>query len=222
MNRYLHDHYRKETIMQYTVAAVFERQIQARDAFNELLNSGFRLDELHLVSEDSLDSAQPSAPYENGEEEDTLISRSASTIEDVFDDEDDEEIAYPEAEPGHYVLTVHVADDGLVDKATNLLDKHDPIDIEESIVSSPVGLGAGSPTPEDNSTLAPPENSIADEAVYPAESRPTNYDAAYALSEAERAVPKKGDLSEAEMYAQSEALRQADKDKAGQPGSKKR
>lgn len=201
--------------MQYTVAAVFEKQFQARQAFNDLLESGFTPDELHLSPEDSLETTQPSRPYEDDENEDSLVSRAVSTIEDVFDDEDDDEVAYPAAEPGNYVLTVSVADDDLVEKATVLLDKHDPIDIEESIVSSPVGLGAGSPTPESNSTLAPPENSIAGEAIYPAENRPTNYDAAYATANAaELAVPSEGDLSEDEAYAQQDdALHRSTKEK---------
>lgn len=194
--------------MQYTVAAVFEKQFQARQAFEDLLNSGFTPDEVHLSPEDSLDTTQPSAPYEDDADEDSLMSRAASTIEDVFDDEDDDEVAYPDAESGSYVLTVSVADDDLVEKATVLLDKYDPVDIEESIVSSPTGLGAGSPTPESKSTLAPPENSIAGEAIYPAESQPTTFDAANATANtAERAVPRNRDLTEDEAYAQqSDAL----------------
>jgi hypothetical protein len=194
--------------MQYTVAAVFEKQFQAKQAFNDLLESGFRADELHLRPEDDLDASQPSTPYEEEEEEDSLISRAASTIADVFDDEDDDEVSYPEAEAGNYVLTVDVSDDNLVEKATEVLDKYDPIDIEESIVSSPQGLGAGSPTPESKSTLAPPESSIEGEAIYPSSSRPTNYDGAYATAiAAEEAVPREGDLSADEAYAQqSDAL----------------
>jgi hypothetical protein len=194
--------------MQYTVAAVFEKRFQAQQAFDELLDSGFSPAELHLSPEDTLDKGQPSSPYEDDEDEDSLMSRAASTIEDVFDDEDDEDVTYPEDEPGNYVLTVKVAEDDLVEKATLLLDKHDPIDIEENILSGPDGLGAGSPTPESKSTLAPPDNSIAGEAIYPAESRPTNYDAAYATANAaEEAVPIEGDLSEDNAYAQqSDAL----------------
>lgn len=194
--------------MQYTVAAVFEKRFQAQQAFDELLDSGFSPEEVHLSLEDNLDKGQPSSPYENNEDKDSLVSRAASTIEDVFDDEDDEDVTYPEDEPGNYVLTVQVAEDDLVEKATLLLDKHDPINIEENILSGPDGLGAGSPTPESKSTLAPPENSIAGEAIYPAESRPTNYDAAYATANAaEEAVPIEGDLSEDNAYAQqSDAL----------------
>jgi uncharacterized protein (TIGR02271 family) len=112
--------------MQHTIAAVFERQNQAEQAIDDLVASGFSRDNVRL--------SQSLADATGQGEHDTSFGASIkSFFSDIFGSAShpDTELYSEAVRQGHYVLVVDVADDDLVERATEVLDRHDPIDIDD-------------------------------------------------------------------------------------------
>jgi uncharacterized protein (TIGR02271 family) len=112
--------------MQHTIAAVFERQNQAEQAIDDLVASGFSRDNVRL--------SQSLADATGQGEHDTSFGASIkSFFSDIFGSvsHPDTELYSEAVRQGHYVLVVDVADDDLVERATEVLDRHDPVDIDD-------------------------------------------------------------------------------------------
>lgn len=112
--------------MQHSIAAVFERQKQAEQAIDDLVASGFSRDNVRL-SQSLADASGRSA-------HDASFGASIkSFFSDIFGSatHPDTELYSEAVRQGHYVLMVDVADDDLLERATDVLDRHDPIDIDD-------------------------------------------------------------------------------------------
>jgi hypothetical protein len=117
-------------IMQHTVAAVFDQQNQAQDAFDDRIASGFERDNVHLAGKDT--SGEGSAPNEPRDDESFGDSIRHFFVHLFGGHESGDADLYSEAvRHGNYVLTVDVPDDTLAERATGVLDKYHPINIDE-------------------------------------------------------------------------------------------
>jgi uncharacterized protein (TIGR02271 family) len=119
--------------MQHTVAAVFDNYNEAQHAFDELVASGFSQEDVHLSRRDEAGDTATRAEGTTTDDESTG-SGIGSFFRRLFgsDDEKSDAEIYSEAvRRGSYVLTVDIPDDNLVDQATDVLDRHHPINIDE-------------------------------------------------------------------------------------------
>lgn len=117
--------------MENTVVGVYDSYAQAQNAMNELLSSGFSRSDIQLNPESDT-SMQTTARTDTKE--------SGSGIGNFFrslfgmDDDDDRQHGdiYSEAvRRGSCVLTVHADSDDQRDRATDIMNRYDPIDINE-------------------------------------------------------------------------------------------
>jgi uncharacterized protein (TIGR02271 family) len=118
--------------MQHTVAAVFDQYQEAQSALDDLIASGFPADDVHLSRDEA--SASDKTAATDTESEASGGTGIMSFFRHLFGDDNEQNDAalYSEAvRRGNYVLTVDVPDDDLVDRATDVLDRHHPIDIDE-------------------------------------------------------------------------------------------
>ncbi len=110
--------------MENTVVGVYDSYAQAQNAMNELLASGFSRDEVELSPE--------------SETEATTTKTGGSAIGNFFrslfgmDERREERDVYAEAvRRGSCVLTVDADDDEERDRAIEVMNRYDPVDIEE-------------------------------------------------------------------------------------------
>lgn len=137
--------------MQHTIAAVFERQNQAEQAIDDLVACGFSRDNVRLSQ---------SLPETSGQsaDEGSFGASIKSFFSDIFGSatHPDTELYSEAVRQGHYVLMVDVADDDLVERATEVLDRHDPIDIDDEATkwrASGKLAGAGAQTMAQQSSM---------------------------------------------------------------------
>jgi uncharacterized protein (TIGR02271 family) len=118
--------------MQHTIAAVFDKQSQAQQALDDLLDSGFLRDDVRL-SQSETTSPTGQASTDKRADDESFGSRIRSFFSEIFgtDSSDDAELYSEAVLRGNYVLTVNVPDDDMVDRATDVLDRYDPLDIDE-------------------------------------------------------------------------------------------
>ena len=120
--------------MQHTVAAVFDNYGEAQHAFDDLVACGFDREQVHLTQRDEASAAGTTETESRTGEEERSESGIGSFFRRLFGSEDevnDAELYSEAVRRGSYVLTVEVPDDNLVDQATDVLDRHHPVDIEE-------------------------------------------------------------------------------------------
>jgi uncharacterized protein (TIGR02271 family) len=124
--------------MQHTVAAVFDNYNEAQHAFDDLVASGFSREDVHLSQSNEAGSSvagdATSASERRVEDDESGGTGIGSFFRRLFgsDDETSDAELYSEAvRRGSYVLTVEVPDDNLVDQATDVLDRHHPVNIDE-------------------------------------------------------------------------------------------
>lgn len=111
--------------MRHTIAAVYEDRNQARRAMDDLNADGFSPDDIYLTQSDA-----QGEQHQVDEGDGAFVSFFKNLF--GYGDHDDDAELYSEAvRRGHYVLTVNVPDDDLVDRVSDLLEKNDPIDIQE-------------------------------------------------------------------------------------------
>jgi len=123
--------------MQHTVAAVFDNYNEAQHALDDLVASGFDRDSVHLTQNQDGTSGGTAVRADNDTDNDG--DRGGGGISGFFrrlfggdDDTSSDAELYSEAvRRGSYVVTVDVPDDDLVDRATDVLDRYHPIDIDE-------------------------------------------------------------------------------------------
>jgi hypothetical protein len=123
---------RQETAMQHTLAAVFDKQSQAQKALEDLVASGFPRDHVHLSQGD--DRAEAAGHMDESEGEHSMGAGIRSFFAEIFGPGDvrgDADLYSEAVRRGNYVLTVDVDEDEAVDRATDVLDRYDPVDIDE-------------------------------------------------------------------------------------------
>ncbi len=121
--------------MEHTLVAVFENESLARQACDDLAAAGFSRSDMRINAAQPGDLAGTSAAGVDTAalEHESIGSRIKDFFHDLFTGEDSERAAvYSEAaRRGGHVLTLTAADDEQIDRATEILDRLGPINIEE-------------------------------------------------------------------------------------------
>ncbi|HEY8608661.1 MAG TPA: YsnF/AvaK domain-containing protein [Noviherbaspirillum sp.] len=113
--------------MENTVVGVYDSYAQAQNAMNELLAAGFDRSDLQLSPDSERGTGSNSDDAQGG-------SAIGNFFRSLFgmDEERDTRDVYSEAvRRGSCVLTVNAASDDQLDRATDIMNRHDPIDIDE-------------------------------------------------------------------------------------------
>lgn len=115
--------------MENTVVGVYDNYAQAESAMNELLAAGFSRSDIQLKPESgTVDRSTVGKTDDKGESGIGHFFRSLFGLEEHRE----EHGVYSEAvRRGSCVLSVNAASDELRDRATDIMNRHDPIDIDE-------------------------------------------------------------------------------------------
>lgn len=113
--------------MQHTIAAVFNQQNNAQQARDALLASGLSSNDVHLAQKEKASTGDAA------EEHESFGAEIKSFFHNLFSSDDAEDAAlYSEAvQRGSYVVTVDVSDEKQVDKVASVLDRYNPVDVED-------------------------------------------------------------------------------------------
>lgn len=115
--------------MENTVIAVYDSYAQAQNALNELLSSGFSRSDVQLSPDTDSTTTQSTTTQDSGGSGIGNFFRSLFGMEDQHREHGD---IYSEAvRRGSCVLTVNAASDEQRDLATDIMNRYDPIDIDE-------------------------------------------------------------------------------------------
>jgi uncharacterized protein (TIGR02271 family) len=121
--------------MDHTLVAVFENESNAQDALNDLVSEGFSRSNMHInaASQDDLSNVSGTRADAAPMEHESMGQRIKDFFHDLFSGEDSERAEmYSEAvHRGGYVLTLTVADQEQVERASDIIDRHDPINMNE-------------------------------------------------------------------------------------------
>jgi uncharacterized protein (TIGR02271 family) len=115
--------------MENTVVAVYDTYAHAQNAMNELLSAGFTRDEVRLSAEGDT-GARDTATQTQSDTGSGIghFFRSLFGMEEHREQRD----VYSEAvRRGHCVLTLDIAADDEHDRAIDILNRHDPVDVDE-------------------------------------------------------------------------------------------
>ncbi|QDZ29853.1 YsnF/AvaK domain-containing protein [Noviherbaspirillum sp. UKPF54] len=115
--------------MENTVVGVYDSYTQAESAMNELLAAGFSREDVHLDQQATSGSQTAvSGREDTGESGIGHFFRSLFGLEEHREHRD----IYSEAvRRGSCVLTVDAASEDMRDRATEIMNRHDPVDIDE-------------------------------------------------------------------------------------------
>ena len=117
--------------MQHVIAAVFANQANVNQARNDLINSGFSPDDMHLSQNNDLNNDDYNDEHVSKDE--SITSGIKSFFSNMFgdDNKDDADVYSSAVMNGNFVLTLNLQNEEDVDKATEVIDRSDPIDIDE-------------------------------------------------------------------------------------------
>lgn len=113
--------------MENTVVGVYDSYAQAQNAMNELLSAGFSRSDVQLSPDTERATGSNSDDTKGG-------SGIGNFFRSLFgmDEERDTRDVYSEAvRRGSCVLTVTASSDDMLDRATDIMNRYDPIDIDE-------------------------------------------------------------------------------------------
>jgi uncharacterized protein (TIGR02271 family) len=120
--------------MKHTIAAVFENRSSAQAALDDLLASGFSRQDARL-SEDSSTAATSATGTGTvaAADDHSITSNIKHFFADIFGSDDHERArVYSTAVTrGHYVLTVNADSDAEVERASDIIEGYDPVDIDD-------------------------------------------------------------------------------------------
>ncbi|MDB5764896.1 MAG: hypothetical protein JWQ21_3891, partial [Herminiimonas sp.] len=122
--------------MEHTLVAVFDSEAHAQNALNDLMSSGFSRDDVHINASQQSGTTENTSSSAAGASSDheSIGEKIKSFFHHMFDREEDAGRAdiYSEAvKRGSHVLTVTAKDDDQVMRATDVLNRHNPIDVDE-------------------------------------------------------------------------------------------
>lgn len=129
--------------MEKTVVAIFDNQGEAQQALEALIENGFASGNARLASSESIGGTTERPRIGTPEQEESFGDKIAHFF--GFGDQDE---TYTEAvRRGSYVLTVDAVSDDEAERASDIIDEYDPVDIDERTAewreSGWQGAGAG-------------------------------------------------------------------------------
>lgn len=128
-----------EMIMAHTLAAVFDNRTDADRAKADLVSAGFGNTSIRLT--DSSD-----APHDVDVHDDSLVGSIKNFFADIFSSNHDEHYIYKEAiSRGNVVLTLAADSDDDVERAAAIVERFNPIDIDEHQSEWRAGGWSGAP-----------------------------------------------------------------------------
>jgi len=121
--------------MEHTLVAVFDKESEAQDALNDLAAEGFSRDDMYInaAQQGSMTQTSSADAIGAGAEQESIGERIASFFRELFGGEHTVRAdMYSQAvERGGYVLTLTARDDEQVERATEILNRHNAVDMEE-------------------------------------------------------------------------------------------
>lgn len=119
--------------MQHTIAAVFDNRSSAQQAMDDLIASGFARDEMRLSEDGAGGPGSQTAAAGQVREEEGVGSGIKHFFRDLLGSDTSEHAqVYSEAvSRGHYVLTLNTSDESDVERASDIVERYNPIDIDE-------------------------------------------------------------------------------------------
>jgi uncharacterized protein (TIGR02271 family) len=118
--------------MKHTIAAVFENRSNAQAALDDLLASGFSRQDARLSEDTSLAGTTTTGNVAAADDH-SITSNIKNFFSDIFGSDDHERArVYSTAVTrGHYVLTVNADSDAEVERASDIIEGYDPVDIDD-------------------------------------------------------------------------------------------
>lgn len=120
--------------MAKTVVALFEDYSDAQDAVKELISEGFRREDVNVMAHNAGDADTGLGGGSRASDADDnrgFGEKVSDFFSSMFGDDDDDRDHYSEAiRRGGTMVTVNAEGD-LADRATDILERYDPIDIDE-------------------------------------------------------------------------------------------
>ncbi len=141
--------------MRHAIAAVFENHEQAERATDELVAEGFSRDMVRLSRKDAAgqggSSTETGDGFDAGTGGDSFLFGIKNFFSDLFGTGSHGDAAlYSEAVMrGNYVLTLETEDEALVARATDIVERHHPIDIHDRAAQWQGGAFMPSASPDD-------------------------------------------------------------------------
>lgn len=121
--------------MANTLVAAYDSYLEAERAYDELVVAGFSSGDVHIFSQDQSTDAAETSSTGGTEENLTFGQRIRHFFRQMFGGEDADQRQvdiYSEAvRRGHTILTVDIDNDQESQRAMEVLNRHNPIDIEE-------------------------------------------------------------------------------------------
>jgi uncharacterized protein (TIGR02271 family) len=115
--------------MENTVIGVYDSYTQADNALNELLASGFSRDEARLTSGATGEGQPPGA--QEGHAHESGIGHFFRSLFGMDEHPDHHDIYSEALQRGSCVLSVNAADDERRDRAVEIMNRYDPVDLDE-------------------------------------------------------------------------------------------
>ncbi|HJU70809.1 MAG TPA: YsnF/AvaK domain-containing protein [Paucimonas sp.] len=120
--------------MAHTVVGVYDNYSQAQEALNELTNNGFSIEHVNLSPVQDTREAREEALRSHRSEDEGITGSIAGFFRSLFGSPEHEQHAdkYSEAiRRGSYLLTVHADSDAESERATEIMNRHEPFDVDE-------------------------------------------------------------------------------------------
>jgi hypothetical protein len=119
--------------MAHTVVAIYDNYTEAQQARNDLTRSGFSLDQINLSPNENTADARAAA-LRTPHQDEGIAGTIGGFFRSLFGwgEEDKHVDIYSEAvRRGSYLLTVHTDSDEQNDRATEIVNRYHPVDIDE-------------------------------------------------------------------------------------------
>lgn len=115
--------------MANTVVGVYESYAQAQNAMNELIASGFSRDDIQLNPE--ADRSSLTGSNKTDDSGGSAIGNFFRSLFGVEEDRNDRDTYSEAVRRGNCVLTVSASDDAQCDRASDIMNRFNPVDIDE-------------------------------------------------------------------------------------------
>jgi uncharacterized protein (TIGR02271 family) len=153
-------------MMEHTLVAVFDSKDHAQSALNDLASSGFSQSDIHInaVQQGSMTETDPSISASSYADHQSMGEKVKSFFHHMFGRNEDAPHAdiYSEAvNRGSHVLTIDTRDDDQLNRATDILNQHHPIDVDDRVAQwrsagweadTSIGTGTSSRIPADSAS----------------------------------------------------------------------
>ncbi len=117
--------------MENTVIGVYDSYAQAQNAMNELLSSGFSRSDVQINPESDSTTQTQTARTSDADEGGSAIGNFFRSLFGMDEDRQHGDVYSEAVRRGSCVLTVYADSDEQRDRATDIMNRYDPIDIDE-------------------------------------------------------------------------------------------